>query len=384
MRRGPEIGRQELARGALKRQQLVEPAGHDPDQDAQRRRDPHRQQHVERRLLRTLAAIVPEEGEIRDLDARVLEHTCRSKQQHQPHEKQRRIRVACRHHHRLRYEAGEERQRRNGGCSDQTEQRRPRHGSMQAAKVGGLGRSDAIEHRAHTHEQQRLVHDVRERVRHRAVDGQLRADAQGAHHEADLVVQAVGKHPPEVVLDHREEDREHGHDRADPDQPLKAREIPRQRIDGELGGERREHDGPRLRRFRIGVLQPVVHHRERRLDPEPGQDQHRTGRVDVHHPDREPRHRRRDVRKLRLARRRDEHADPRQHQHPRGYLEDEIAHRRPHALLGPRRQHLEHRRDRRQLPRDEQAHQISDEHRRHGRARIEHRCCVLQRIATVE
>jgi hypothetical protein len=110
-------------------------------------------------------------------------------------------------------------------------------------------------------------------VRDRAVQRQLGADADADHHEAELVVEAVGEHAPQVVLDHRVEDRERGHGRADPDQDLGAREAARQRVDRELGGERRQEDRAGDGRFGIGVLQPVVQQREGALDAEGEEDQ---------------------------------------------------------------------------------------------------------------
>ena len=75
---------------------------------------------------------------------------------------------------------------------------------------------------------------------------------------------AVGEHAAQIVLDHGEEDREHGHRRADVDQQLGAGEAARQRVDRDLGGEGAEEHRAGRRRLRIGVGQPVVQERERR------------------------------------------------------------------------------------------------------------------------
>ncbi len=57
-----------------------------------------------------------------------------------------------------------------------------------------------------------------------SVDGQGRSDTDAAHHEPDLVDEAVGQDPPDVVLQYRVKDREGRHEGAEPDQQLGARE----------------------------------------------------------------------------------------------------------------------------------------------------------------
>ena len=120
-----------------------------------------------------------------------------------------------------------------------------------------------------------LEQDVGEGVGDRAVEGELGADADADDHEAELVVEAVGQHAPQVVLDHGIEDRKRGHRGADRHQNFGAGESARQRVDGDLGGERRQQHRAGDGRFRIGVLQPVVQQRERALDAEGEEDQRR-------------------------------------------------------------------------------------------------------------
>jgi IS5 family transposase len=91
-----------------------------------------------------------------------------------------------------------------------------------------------------------------------AVQRHLGADADPHDHEAELVVQAVGEHTPEIILDHGVEDRKRRHQRTDRHQDLGAGEAARERVDRELRGERREEDRAGLRRLGIRILQPIV------------------------------------------------------------------------------------------------------------------------------
>ena len=181
---------------------------------------------------------------------------------------------------RLGDEAREEREGRDRGRPDQAEDRGRRHRLEQPAQFGRLDGPDPQHHRAHAHEQQRLVDDVHEGVRRRAIDGELGADTDPHDHEAELVVEREGQHLAQVILDHREEDREGRHDGADPDQLVGARIAPRQGIDRQLGGEGRQHDRPGDGRLGIGVLQPVVQEGEGALDAEGDEDQEAAQRLD--------------------------------------------------------------------------------------------------------
>ena len=94
-----------------------------------------------------------------------------------------------------------------------------------------------------------------------AVDGQLGTDTDTDNHEADLVDQAVRQHPPEIIFNHRIEDRKGGHHRPDPDQGLGAGEGTGQGIDRCLGGKGGKKDRPADSRLGIGVREPGVHER---------------------------------------------------------------------------------------------------------------------------
>ena len=137
-----------------------------------------------------------EEGEIWNLDARMLQHTGRREQKHQPHDCVAFLAHRA-HGQRLGRKAREERESRDRHCTNDTEDRRPRHGLVEPAQFRRLGRAGAIEHRAHAHEQQALVDDVAEGMRRCAVERERIADpcgaeADGTDHEADLVVQRIG------------------------------------------------------------------------------------------------------------------------------------------------------------------------------------------------
>ena len=126
---------------------------------------------------------------------------------------------------------------------------------------------------------------MREGMRHRAVDRQFGTDADGHDHEAELVVQAVGKNPPHVVFDHREKHRERRHQATDDDQQVGSRKAPRQRVDGKLRGEGREHHRADDGGLRIGVLKPAVQQRERRLETESDQDKPGRHGPELHGPE---------------------------------------------------------------------------------------------------
>ena len=106
-----------------------------------------------------------------------------------------------------------------------------------------------------------------------AVDGQFAADPDSNDHEPQLVVQAVGQDPPEIVFDHGKEDRKCCHHSADPDQAVGSGEPSSQRINGQLRREGTQPDRTGDGRFRVRVLQPVVQKWKRSLDPKRHQDQ---------------------------------------------------------------------------------------------------------------
>ena len=206
-------------------------------------------------------------------------------------------------------------------------------------------------------------------MRHRAIDRKLGADADGDDHEAKLVVQAVGKHPPHVVLDHREEDRESRHQAADENQQIGPGETARQCIDGELGGEGRQHDRTDDGRLGIGILKPAIQQRERRLDAEGDKNHPCAGGTERHA---------REGERPALA---VQHRRACKQKHSGSNLHDQIAHRSPPRPLCTRRQDQEDRGDGGRLPPDEQRHEITGMKRGDGRAGIGQPRHVVGRLA---
>jgi hypothetical protein len=205
-----------------------------------------------------------------------------------------------------------------------------------------------------------------------AVEGQLRADADADHHEAELVVEAVGEHPPQVVFDHRIEDRKRGHCGADRHQNFGAGVSPRQRIDGHLRGEGRQQHRAGHGRFRVGVGQPGVQQREGALDAERQQDQPAAGR-------REPDRIERERSGVPVVQQ-----DSRQQQHARADLDDDVAHAGAVGLLGARGPDQKDGRNGDAFPEDEQRHQIAGEHRAKRAAGVDQAGGLLGDIADMQ
>ena len=138
-----------------------------------------------------------------------------------------------------------------------------------------------MQHRAHRHEEQRLVENMSECVRSGAVQRKLRADPYADHHETELVVQTVCQDPAQIVLDDRKKDRERRHQRPDPDEQIGPRITASQRVDGKLGGKGRKYDGAGRGRFRVSVLKPVMKQGKCALNAEGDQNQHATHTIDA-------------------------------------------------------------------------------------------------------
>ena len=112
-----------------------------------------------------------------------------------------------------------------------------------------------------------------EGVGRRAVEGHGRADAHPADHEAHLVDDGVGQDAAHIVLEQGVHDAVDAHETADDDEDLPARIGADERVDGGLGGVGREDDDARDRGLGIGVRQPGVQGRGRRVDQDARQDE---------------------------------------------------------------------------------------------------------------
>jgi hypothetical protein len=209
-------------------------------------------------------------------------------------------------------------------------------------------------------------------MRRRPVDGQLGADADAADHEAELVVEAVGENSPEVVDDHRVEDRKGRHGRTDVDQHLGPRIAPGERIDGELGGEGAEPDGAAHRGLGIGVLQPVVQEGKSAFDADGDEDQVRSQAAEA------------EGAEFDRAGVGDVKQGAGQQQDARAHLNDEIAHAGAIGALRAARPDQEDRRDGGQFPEHEKGDQVAGIDRADGPAGIDQRRHLLRCVRHLE
>ena len=199
-----------LVAATSRRQHAIEPVRVAPQEDAKKRGDRHRDKHVDGRLLGTKSGIMREKGEVRHLDPCVLDYPCGGEEEEEPQQVMS-SRGGLVHDHGLADESAEKRKGRNGSGPDDAKPARPRHGTEKSTQFGSPDFAGPVENRAHAHEEQPLVDDVSKYVGDGAVDGQRGTDSDAYHHKADLIDLAVAKHPSQVILDDRKEDREHGH-----------------------------------------------------------------------------------------------------------------------------------------------------------------------------
>src|SRR5690606_16016711 len=167
----------------------------------------------------------------------------------------------------------EQREGGNGGCADNTENGGFGHGFVQPAQFRAVDAPGDMEHRAHGHEQQTFENHIIKGVGDSAVNGQGCAYAYAHHHKAELVDEAVGENPAQVVFDHREENRKAGHGGADVNQQLRSGITPRQGVNRHLGGKGAEKYRAGGGGFRVGVRQPVMQKRKPALDAKSDKNQ---------------------------------------------------------------------------------------------------------------
>ena len=123
------------------------------------------------------------------------------------------------------------------------------------------------------HPKQCLIDDMAEGVRDDTGDGQLGADADAAHHEADLVDDAVGENAAHVVFEQGVDDTVNCHHAANGDEDLPAGESANQRVHRSLCGVSAQDDPAHDGRFRVGVRQPAGERHRRRIDQYADQDE---------------------------------------------------------------------------------------------------------------
>ena len=341
------------------RQQGVKLAREQPDADAQDGRDPHGGEHVAGRLLGAQAAVLAEEHVVGKFQPGVQEGARRGQRQHQGH---RRPVVPGRRRddHGLADEAAEQGEGRDGEGADHVERHRQRHGPVETAQFRELVPAGHMDDRARAHEQKPLVDDVGEGVGGGPVEGHLRADADAHHHVAHLADDVVGQQPPAVVLEHRVDHPVDGHHRPQPDQGLGARKGSDQHVHRGLGGKGAQENGAGDGGLGIGIGEPGVQRRHRRVDHEGDQDQQEgEPAFPGQGPDQEG-----------SGLQAEEH-DPAEQQHAAGDMHHEIAEPGGDRRLPPRREDQVGGRERHDLPGDEQGEPVPGEDHAKGAAHVQ-------------
>ena len=112
-------------------------------------------------------------------------------------------------------------------------------------------------------------------MRNSTVNSHRRTNADADHHKAHLIDQGISQDPPQIILDHRKEDREHCHGSPDIDQQFSAGKSTCQGIDRNFGGKGAQKHRAGGAGFRIGIGEPVVQEREAAFDADGKKDQPR-------------------------------------------------------------------------------------------------------------
>ncbi len=353
------------------RQQRIERRVPDPESDAERREEQHCQPHVERRIGRSQPRVLLEEDEPRVLDAGVEGRARRGRGEQIPdhHQVLGHRGVAD---HRLADEPRREREARDRQRADRPAERRQRHRAEQPSEVGAFAPPGRVQHRARRHQQQRLVEDVGERMRCRAVECRRRADADAGDHEPDLVDDAVGQDAPHVVLQQRIDDAVEHHDETDVDQDLGAGKRAQEHVDRGLGRERRKEHGAAPRRLGIGIGNPGGQRPCAGVHEKSGEDQPMRGRVQ------------RKTLEGDRARFGDVPRDPRHQQHASAQVHRRIAQARAVRGRSSRTPDDGGRPDRHDFPESEGRHQVAGERDADRRTRVDHRRGHLEPVLLVE
>ena len=166
-----------------------------------------------------------------------------------------------------------------------------RHLAADPAEVGELHGADAIHHGAEREEQRALHHRMIEEVDDAAREPVLVREADAERDVADLRNRRIRQHALQVLLVHRQDrGHEHGGHRkreqhvadaeslqADGDAE-DGEENAQQQVDRNLGRGRRQEGGGERGRVGVGIGQPHVQRKERKLqadaDREEGQRHH--------------------------------------------------------------------------------------------------------------
>ena len=114
-----------------------------------------------------------------------------------------------------------------------------------------------MKHGADRHPEQSFVDNMAERMGDHTGYRQWCADPDSAHHETDLVDDAVGQDAPHVIFEQRVHDAVEGHDTADRYQDFLTGESAHESVDCSLGGVGAENDSSKNSRLGISVRQPT-------------------------------------------------------------------------------------------------------------------------------
>ena len=205
-----------------------------------------------------------------------------------------------------------------------------------------------------------------------AVDAHARPQADAYYHKADLVDHTVAQHAAQIVFNNRIEDGKHRHSRADVEQEFGAGKTTRQHIDRGFGSKGTQEDRASGRGLWVGIHQPRVQEWKGAFNANAEENQPRGPAIDAQMPQRQR------TGLLVVPRRAD------QEQQTRADVDQQVARARgdgPVALAGP---DLKDRRNRQQLPKDEEHNEITGKDRAHGRARVQEAGCLLQAVAQVQ
>ena len=118
-------------------------------------------------------------------------------------------------HHCFGDKAGGERKGRDRKTTDDAANSGQRHAARQSAVFGELALAGHQKDRADGHNEQRFINNVRERVRHRAVQREFGADTDTGDHESHLIDDAVAQHLASIVLAKPVNDPVKDHEQAD-------------------------------------------------------------------------------------------------------------------------------------------------------------------------
>ena len=109
-------------------------------------------------------------------------------------------------------------------------------------------------HRPHTHKEKALINNMGKGVGNRSVNCQFCAYPNSNYHKPNLVDFTVAKNPPEVIFNHRIENRKDCHHSTYSDQYFCTWKQPGQHANSTFCGESTKPDRTCVGGFRITIL----------------------------------------------------------------------------------------------------------------------------------